>query len=206
MVLTYSHITLENYKSLYLSKQKLKSEKLKLRKVEDQAWRDFYETQKTDGYQRLEDIIQALHDFDEFYPRSDQQIKFHRAFIIASLPKILKDDFNASLARVLKIFDIDTIRRDVIVCTPRRFGKSYSVALYVAAYLITQPDTTITIYSTGKRASKSLLGLVTKMTSTLLHKRSIKYKVDSENQETFTITLNGTKRTLNSLPSNPKIT
>jgi hypothetical protein len=55
---------------------------------------------------------------------------------------------------------------EVLVCTPRRFGKTTSVAMFCAALLYCVPDMWISCFSTGQRASSSLLDLVAKFVCT----------------------------------------
>lgn len=43
--------------------------------------------------------------------------------------------------------------------TPRRFGKTWAVSMFVAALALNVPGILITIFSTGKRASNSLMGI-----------------------------------------------
>lgn len=52
------------------------------------------------------------------------------------------------------------------MCTPRRFGKTTSVAMFCAALLYCVPDMWISCFSTGQRASSSLLDLVAKFVCT----------------------------------------
>ena len=54
----------------------------------------------------------------------------------------------------------------MLVCTPRRFGKTTSVAMFCAALLYCVPDMWISCFSTGQRASSSLLDLVAKFVCT----------------------------------------
>jgi len=55
---------------------------------------------------------------------------------------------------------IKEISSEVLIVTPRRFGKTTAVAMYVTACLLFIPGVKIAIFSTGQRASTSLTDLV----------------------------------------------
>ena len=113
-----------------------------------------------DGDKRLRHIRTLLSTFSEI--RSEQQKEFHDKFLIACLPHIYGKDWEAHRIRVLEQFKIKRIRFEVMAVTPRRFGKSWAVAMFCAALLLAVPSIRICVFSTGKRASGSLMELVTK--------------------------------------------
>jgi hypothetical protein len=118
---------------------------------------DLKETE-SEGEKRLKKLIYYLELFDQRgYKRSKHQILFHKAFIGACLKKILGDDYNRDLEKIIKKYDIKSTASDVILTTPRRFGKTISVSQYAAAFLLSQPNIEISIYSTGRRASFMLI-------------------------------------------------
>ncbi len=130
------------------------------------------------GEGRLKSLINALNRLDALgYRRSKGQRQFHRAFIGACLKKIYGEAIYADLAKLLREYDLDQLKSDVIICTPRRFGKTMSVALFVAAYLYTQPNAEISIFSTARRASRKILALVWQMVVRLAgsHKCVVSY-------------------------------
>lgn len=55
--------------------------------------------------------------------------------------------------------EISAVKPFVSICTPRRWGKTVSVSMFCAA-AICACDVNISIFSTGRRASESLLRLV----------------------------------------------
>ncbi len=120
------------------------------------------------GNRRLKDLLNALNRLDSLgYARSNGQRTFHKAFIGACLQKIYGEDIYPELPRLLREFDLDRLRRDVIVQSPRRFGKTVGVALFVAGCLWTLPNIEISIFSTGQRASMKLLALIYVMVTKL---------------------------------------
>ena len=112
--------------------------------------------------------------------RSIGQREFHRAFTIACLPHIVGEgEWEKHRATFLKHFMEDEFKGEVLVTTPRRaffvllsdfcvaflspccfyqgFGKTTAVAMFVSALLVCCDRMWCSIFSTGKRASKSLL-------------------------------------------------
>jgi hypothetical protein len=61
------------------------------------------------------------------------------------------------------MFNIRCVRTEVLVRTPRRMGKTVSVAMFVAAVLENCPGIKICIFSTGQRASSGLMSEIKKL-------------------------------------------
>lgn len=113
-----------------------------------------------------EDLLESLDKFG--VTRTPGQKTFHREFFKACLPHIYGSDvFENDRERILHKFGFTDIRYEVLVVCPRRWGKTYSVALFIAAMAWTVPDMWISIFSTGQRASTSLLELVSKFLATI---------------------------------------
>ena len=113
------------------------------------------------GDTSAEGLLQALDQFG--VTRTPGQKHFHKEFFKACLPHIYGSDvFESDRERILHKFGFEDIRYEVLVVCPRRWGKTYSVALFIAAMAWAVPDTWISIFSTGQRASTSLLELVAK--------------------------------------------
>ena len=91
---------------------------------------------------------------------------FHKTFVMSVLPWIYgKKDFSRFRERILSqngIKNSDSYNQFTLISTPRRWGKTTSVAIFCAAMLYTVPETWISVYSTGRRASKSLSDIVYK--------------------------------------------
>ena len=92
--------------------------------------------------------------------RSEDQCLFHQKFTNSCLPHIYKQDWNTQGVRVLKELGLPKVNYETLVITPRRWGKTWSVATYVLALLLAVPGIRICIFSTGRRASGSLLQIV----------------------------------------------
>ena len=74
------------------------------------------------------------------------------------------NEFNRYKERILEENGIvlDDYNPYTLISTPRRWGKTTSVAIFIAACLLTVPHIWISVYSTGRRASKALGDLVHK--------------------------------------------
>ena len=59
--------------------------------------------------------------------------------------------------KILRDNEMEKIQFEILVCTPRRFGKTTAVSMWCAAMLACVPDMWISVFSTGQRASSSLL-------------------------------------------------
>ncbi len=116
---------------------------------------------RNQGDVRAANVLKRLNNLG--YVRSKDQMWFHQAFFQACLPKIYGKEWENSSMRVMESYGITDIRYEVMAMTPRRWGKTVSVAMFVAALLLDVPGLTIAVFSTGKRASGSLTELVKKM-------------------------------------------
>jgi hypothetical protein len=120
--------------------------------------------------------------------RSEHQRKFHDAYIIACLPQIYGDEWEANQQRLLKMFRIRKITPRVLALTPRRFGKTVAVANFVCAMVLAVPGIDIATFSTGKRASGLMMEMVKKI---LFAQDGVEEKIVKSNQEQLSI---GTRR------------
>ena len=123
------------------------------------------------GDRLLENLYGKLAHIDRLqYPRSHHQVKFHDCFTRASLRIIYGDDFDRVEQFLLDEFDVSEFRTEVMIVTPRRFGKTFSVAQYCAAFATSIMGKEVAIFSTGRRASKKILDLVVRFIKPLLRK------------------------------------
>ena len=123
---------------------------------------DAVRAQAKDGFTRMADCRQALNVLDTLgWSRSYHQRVFHDNFIRASARVFFKMDPPGAFARAhQKILDLngwDTLSQEILISTPRRFGKSISVSMFAAAMLVSCTNVELSIYSTCKRISQKLL-------------------------------------------------
>jgi len=153
------------------------SYKRKLDAITEAASRD-----AVPGDRYLREVERVLDSFEGF-KRSDAQKDFHRAFITAVLPHIYGPaDFERYGERIKRERGVEEMQQEVLVCCPRRFGKTTAVSMFVAALLYCVPDTWISCFSTGQRASTTLLDQAARFFNTL---PGAKDKILKKNQEQF---------------------
>jgi hypothetical protein len=107
------------------------------------------------------DTILIVHEWE----RTEAQVALHKAYTIASLPKIYGRQWEQCSARVMAEFGIREIHQLVLGLTPRRFGKTIAVATFCATMLLCVPGLNISTFSTGKRASTLLMQSMMRMMS-----------------------------------------
>lgn len=110
---------------------------------------------RNSGDERVEHIQRDLDSFG--VTRTPTQRLFHYWFLQAIFEVIYGPEWDSSATRVLRRFGLQRVRNEVMVLTPRRFGKTWSVALFVVSVLLNVPGIKIAIFSTGRRASGSLM-------------------------------------------------
>lgn len=114
--------------------------------------------------------------------RSKQQRKFHEAFIGSCIRNIYRDDFHSNYMRILDEnpgFD-NEIRQEVLVCCPRRFGKTFAVGMFVSAYLMSVPNCKVCVFSPGRRQSVMMLDLIRDFVLKFPHGKT---RIETKNQE-----------------------
>jgi len=126
-----------------------------------------------DGFARIETCRQALDALDRRgWLRSFHQRMFHENFIRACARVFFKTEPLGNFARahqtILDLNGWDTLSQEILISTPRRFGKTISVSMFAAAMVFSAPAVELSIYSTCKRISQKLLRNVQKFLS-LIH-------------------------------------
>lgn len=107
------------------------------------------------GFQRMKKCRQALEALDRRkWQRSFHQRMFHDNFIRACARIFWKKEAGGVFARdhqkILEVNGWDHLSQEVLVSTPRRFGKTISVSMFAAAMLYSCPNLEMSIYSTCK--------------------------------------------------------
>lgn len=124
--------------------------------------KDHMLARQSTGDQRLAILRDALSFLDTKYCRSKHQRMFHDAFIASCIRNIYRDEYSSCYLRILEENGWAECRQEVFICCPRRFGKTFAVAMYCAAYAMTQDEQRICIFSPSRRQSKMLLDQVKK--------------------------------------------
>ena len=115
-----------------------------------------------DGFERIRRCREALDILDGAgWQRSYHQRVFHDHFIRACSRVFFKTDPPGAFARahqvLLELNSWDNLSQEVLISTPRRFGKTIAVSMFAAAILYSAARVELSIYSTCKRISQKLL-------------------------------------------------
>jgi hypothetical protein len=107
------------------------------------------------GFKRMLKCRQGLEAIDRRgWLRSFHQRMFHDNFIRACARIFWKREPHGVFAkdhqRILEVNGWDHLSQEVLVSTPRRFGKTISVSMFAAAMLYSCPNLEMSIYSTCK--------------------------------------------------------
>ena len=113
--------------------------------------RDFGVSPGDENLRKLKKILDSFK-----WARSADQFKLSEDFIKISLPIIYGEHFEANRMRLMKAFGIKDFQVGALTLTPRRWGKTTIVAMFVVALLMVCDGKTIAIFSGGGRASTSL--------------------------------------------------
>jgi hypothetical protein len=168
------------------------------------------ENEVTNAWTRMRKCTLALEALDrQGWKRSFHQKQFHDQFMRASVRVFYKTEtdgvFEREHKQLLEHFGWDSLPQEMLISTPRRFGKTISVSLFCAAMIFAAPRVEISIYSTCKRISQKLLQNVSKFIGLIYEELKIaKYPVIRQNMEE--IVLRGPEgsqdvRIVNSYPS-----
>lgn len=123
------------------------------------------------------------------WARSYHQRLFHDDFLKACTRSFWKLEPPGQFARdhqaVLRANSWDHIAQEILISTPRRFGKTISVSMFCAAMLLACPGVEISIYSTCKRISQKILRNVQKFALLIADGdyTSMNFAVKRENME-----------------------
>lgn len=141
--------------------------------------------------------------------RSSIQVEIHKEFTEACLPKIFQRSWQQNKALIMKQYNVKKIQQEVLVVMPRRRGKSFSTAMFVAAMLLSVPECSCIIFSTGERTAQLLMTVITDMIERAFVNDAVKrddYHFDTNNKEAMVFYgPDGTKRTLMCLPGSVRV-
>ena len=117
-----------------------------------------YTVKTCKGDERMMAIRKTLNELG--YERSKMQRQFHESFIQAVALHLYKDDPDVDMEKLMRMNNWADLRQSVLCLTPRRFGKTTAVAMFIAAYAMCVPHSVQSVFSTGRRASQKLLELI----------------------------------------------
>lgn len=166
-----------------------------------------------DGDRIMEDIIRTLDEFsDGVRPlqRHVLQYQFHHEMICCILKTVYGDQFELHRDRILSSYGMDPrttkteMMQQLLITTARRMGKTYAVAMMIAALLICFPRCTIVCFSSGLRVAMNMVTLVTQLVSN--HDRGSEMVSYGTRQDQLTLrTGRNDKRVFSAFPANSKV-
>ena len=152
-----------------------------------------------DGMCVLSKLMQTLDEFE--FKRSEVQKQLHRGMVGAVLQKIFEYDSDASMRMGMNRHRIQSSRQQFMAITPRRFGKTTAVSMFVAAFAVTVAGSVTAIFSTGRRASNLLLQQIKAM---LMQIPGIADRIVSCNVETIVLSIGDKLSKISSYPGKAK--
>ena len=165
---------------------------------------------KQSGFRRMDRCRQALQAIDRRgWERSYHQRQFHDQFLRACARVFWKTEKHGEFARchqqVLEQNGWSHLSQEILVSTPRRFGKTISVSMFAAAMIYSAPNVEVSIYSTCKRISQKLLRNIHKFLEMIyLELGTEPYRIERMNMEEIAVygpEGSGDLRIVNSYPS-----
>jgi hypothetical protein len=90
------------------------------------------------------------------FERSPHQVRFHDAFERATARVIYRDNWGTDRPAIMKKNQWDTCPSEVMISTPRRFGKTFSIGIFAACLALTL-KCEVVVFSPARRASRKLL-------------------------------------------------
>lgn len=115
------------------------------------------------GDKVMKTIWEALNGFN--WKPAPHQIKFHRSMLMSMVPLIYGDDWEnyaENIRQSLRLEEGEKIKQQVVISTPRRYGKTVSVAMFCAALLYALPGHQIACFSPFGRQSDLFTDMVYK--------------------------------------------
>lgn len=169
-----------------------------------------------DGFFHMARLREALNALDRCgWKRSYHQRMFHEEYLRSATRVFFKTEkpgsFERAHKKVLELNGWDSLQQEVLISTPRRFGKTISISLFCAALMFACPAVECSIYSTCKRISQKLLRNVCKFLDMIYTEMKVApFKIHRKNQEELNIQGpegQGDSRTISSYPSkvSPKV-
>lgn len=151
-----------------------------------------------DGDVNLRTLRTLLKMIDERgWERSPHQMQFHSSFERCVSRVLYKGEWSTSRPAIMKHNQWDKCSSEVLISTPRRFGKTFSIAIFCAALALSL-GCEIVIFSPARRASRKLLERVVEFIRVL----DCEERICEFNQEACRVNAyNGKKSLIRSFPS-----
>lgn len=159
----------------------------------------------------MNDCRDALAKLDRIgWNRSYHQRQFHEDFLQACARIFWKTAPAGQFARdhhtILVKNGWEHLSQEILISTPRRFGKTISVSMFAAALIVSCPRVEVSIYSTCKRISQKLLRNIQKFIYLICDQDISSYHLHVVRQNMEEVVMKGSEseediRIVNSYPS-----
>ena len=176
-----------------------------------QVQRQSREEHEKTPFARMQDCRDALAKLDQIgWYRSHHQRTFHEDFLKACTRIFWKTCPAGQFARdhhkILVQNGWEHLAQEILISTPRRFGKTISVSMFAAALMVSCPRVEVSIYSTCKRISQKLLRNIQKFIYLICDQDISTYSLSIIRQNMEEVVMQGPEssedvRIVNSYPS-----
>lgn len=150
------------------------------------------------GCTRIRTINQLLAAIDNSgFERSANQERFHDVFIKSCAPIIYKEDWDVKKNTIMRTNRWAAVYKGSLVSTPRRFGKTFSIAMFCVAITLTFKSEVV-VFSPARRASRKILERMHEFVCVL----KMEHRIIEYNQENLRLrALDGGESLIRSFPS-----
>ena len=146
-----------------------------------------WKRQTFSGDQMLDSLEACLAKFDTTeFRRSPEQKEMHLMWTQASIAQIYAAEYASKLPELLRRYKVPIFWPFVAIFATRRFGKTFAMAMFVAAFLWTQQRSVISVFSISQRTSKAMMDKILMMLHKLVPKGK-ELQVVVKNQENLSI-------------------
>lgn len=154
----------------------------------------------------VESLLECLGRFDRTdFSRSKEQREMHLLWTMACLCQIYGHEYMAKIPSLLRRFNVSSFSPYVAIFATRRFGKTFAMAMFVAAFLWTQRRSVISVFSISQRTSIAMKNkIITMLRKMLGSGYEIEFKVSNAEQLTIINGL-GEESTVYSYPCSDRL-
>ena len=147
------------------------------------------------NFQNVKDYLNMIDQ--RGYERSPHQLRFHDAFMRATARVIYRDDWSRRESEIKKKHNWDKTPSEILISTPRRFGKTFAIAIFVAAMSLSFGFECV-IFSPARRASRKLLERIVEFIKLLDGEKNI---IEYNQEQCRLTSKDGKKSLIRSFPS-----
>jgi len=148
--------------------------------------------------QEIRDIVNEMNKVDLHKFQIEAMNAMIAGYIVTKFGKSLRRHMN-ELRKILPWLP-EYIANNIIVAVPRRWGKTFMMAIFYTLIALTQSDSVGLIYSVSGRTSVMMLQLIIAMVKKKQPDLPIK-----RNKERMEISISGNTRLIYSYPGNPEV-